>query len=41
LSRCIEISKLHFRPNPDAWSANDILAHLRACADIGARALWL
>ena len=22
------------RPNPDEWSANDVLAHLRACADV-------
>jgi len=21
-------------PNPDEWSANDVLAHLRACADV-------
>ena len=21
------------RPNPDEWSANDVLAHLRSCAD--------
>jgi DinB superfamily len=34
LSREVEISKLHFRPHPDSWSANDILAHLRACADV-------
>ena len=25
---------LHTRPNPDEWSANDVLAHLRACADV-------
>jgi hypothetical protein len=22
------------RPNPDEWSANEVLAHLRACADV-------
>ncbi len=25
---------LHTSPNHDAWSANDVLAHLRACADV-------
>jgi hypothetical protein len=25
---------LRFRPDVNAWSANDILAHLRACADV-------
>ncbi len=25
---------LHTRPNPDGWSLNDLLAHLRACADV-------
>ena len=27
-------AQLHTRPNPDGWSANDVLAHLRACADV-------
>jgi hypothetical protein len=26
--------QLHTRPHPDQWSANDVLAHLRACADV-------
>ena len=26
--------QLHKRPNHDEWSANDVLAHLRACADV-------
>ena len=26
--------ELHTRPNHDGWSANDVLAHLRACADV-------
>ena len=34
LSPEVEISQLHFRPHPSSWSANDILAHLRACADV-------
>ena len=25
---------LRAKPNPDEWSANDVLAHLRACADV-------
>ncbi|MGH2538044.1 MAG: DinB family protein [Candidatus Promineifilaceae bacterium] len=25
---------LHTRPSPDEWSANDVLAHLRSCADV-------
>jgi hypothetical protein len=25
---------LHAAPNPDEWSANAVLAHLRACADV-------
>ena len=39
LSRGVEISKLHFRPHPDSWSANDILAHLRACADVWGKSI--
>ena len=27
-------TELHTTPNPDEWSANDVLAHLRACADV-------
>ncbi len=27
-------AQLHTTPNPDEWSANDVLAHLRACADV-------
>lgn len=26
--------QLHRQPRPDAWSARDVLAHLRACADV-------
>jgi hypothetical protein len=26
--------RLHTPPGPDEWSANDVLAHLRACADV-------
>lgn len=27
-------AQLHTRPNPEEWSANDVLAHLRSCADV-------
>jgi len=27
-------AQLHTAPAPDEWSANDVLAHLRACADV-------
>ncbi len=27
-------AQLHTRSNHDGWSANDVLAHLRACADV-------
>jgi hypothetical protein len=26
--------QLHAAPGPDEWSANDVLAHLRCCADV-------
>ena len=39
LSQGIEISNLHFRRRQDSWSANDILAHLRACADIWGKSI--
>ena len=34
LSRGIDIGKFQFKPDQDSWSANEILAHLRACADV-------
>ncbi len=27
-------AQLHARPHQDEWSANEVLAHLRACADV-------
>jgi uncharacterized damage-inducible protein DinB len=27
-------AQLHAAPGPEEWSANDVLAHLRACADV-------
>lgn len=31
--------QLHRQPAPDAWSARDILAHLRACAEVWGRSI--
>lgn len=33
-TRELEHVALHAQPEPGAWSINDILAHLRACADV-------
>lgn len=32
-------AQLHTRPGPGEWSLNDILAHLRACADMWGKAI--
>ena len=34
LTTGLATAQLHNAPNPDEWSANDVLAHLRACADM-------
>lgn len=34
LSVSLSTAQLHTPPNQGEWSANDILAHLRACADV-------
>ena len=34
LTAGLEPAQLHTAPNPGEWSANDVLAHLRACADM-------
>lgn len=31
--------RLHRKPAPDAWSARDIVAHLRACAEVWGRSI--
>ncbi len=33
-SEGMEDARLHWRPDEKSWSANDILAHLRACMDV-------
>ena len=30
----LDTAQLQYRPNKKVWSANDILAHLRSCADV-------
>jgi hypothetical protein len=34
LTADLEPAALQMRPAPDEWSANEVLAHLRACADV-------
>jgi hypothetical protein len=35
----IENTQLQFRPDAETWSANDILAHLRSCADVWGKSI--
>lgn len=39
LTAGLEPAQLRTAPEPDAWSANDVLAHLRACADMWGNAI--
>lgn len=34
LTAGLQPAHVHTRPAPDQWSANEVLAHLRACADM-------
>lgn len=34
LTRPLTETQLHAPPEPDTWSVNDVLAHLRACHDV-------
>ena len=34
LTEGLTSTQLHASPEPDAWSVNDVLAHLRACHDL-------
>ncbi len=34
LTAGLSAARLRRRPKPDEWSANEVLAHLRACADV-------
>ena len=38
-SKALEDSRLYFRPDDKSWSANDVLAHLRACADVWGKSI--
>src|SRR5689334_14803869 len=38
-SKGLENTRLHFRPDEEAWSANDVLAHLRSCADVWGKSI--
>ena len=39
LSAGLAPAQLRMRPSPDEWSATEVLAHLRACADVRGSAL--
>lgn len=32
-------ARLHFKPDEETWSANELLAHLRACADVWGKSM--
>jgi hypothetical protein len=34
LTRAVDPGRLDRRPSPEAWSAAEVLAHLRSCADV-------
>jgi hypothetical protein len=34
-----ENMRLYFQPDGEAWSANDVLAHLRSCADVWGKSM--
>lgn len=38
-SKGLENARLRFKLDEDAWSANDILAHLRSCADVWGKSI--
>jgi hypothetical protein len=38
-SKGIKNARLQSRPDEEAWSANDILAHLRSCADVWGKSI--
>jgi len=35
----LETARLHVKLDTDSWSANDILAHLRSCADVWGKSI--
>jgi len=40
-SRVFENARLHFKPDEATWSANELLAHLRACADVWGKSMLM
>jgi hypothetical protein len=38
-SEGLDDARLRFRPDEEAWSANDVLAHLRSCADVWGKSM--
>lgn len=41
MTQDVEVARLHAPPDRDSWSVNDILAHLRACADVWGKGIGL
>jgi hypothetical protein len=39
LSQGLDLASLHTRSEQEPWSVNDILAHLRACADVWGKSI--
>ena len=39
ISQGVDEKRLYLKPEETAWSANDILAHLRACADVWGKSI--
>jgi DinB family protein len=39
LSKGLDNTQLHYRSDEEPWSFNDILAHLRACADVWGKSI--
>ncbi len=40
LSKGTDEARLQFRPDPKSWSVNDILAHLRSCANVWPHSIY-
>jgi DinB superfamily len=39
-SKGLDEARLQFKPEDKSWSANDILAHLRSCADLWTHSIY-
>lgn len=39
LTKGVDNARMHLKPDEDTWSANEILAHLRACADVWGKSI--